>query len=85
MPKINRDRLRDLRDEADWSTADLAEHLGMSPGSVSNVMTGQRPISNRKVHQLARLFTTRLGRSITADDIRSDGTQGSDDVQSVAS
>ena len=69
MAKPNGSRFRDLRVEADWSSTELAEMLGLEPGSWRNIEggKGQVPMSDRRIHRAARLFTAALGRTITFD------------------
>lgn len=69
MPKLNRDRFRALRMEADWSTAELAEMLEMAEGSLRNAEAAREPMGERKIYRAARFFTAQLGRQVTYQEL----------------
>jgi transcriptional regulator with XRE-family HTH domain len=68
MPKMSA-RFQQLRKEADWSTDELAEMLGLACGSLRNVEAGREPMGDRRIHRAARLFTAQLSRTITYGDL----------------
>jgi transcriptional regulator with XRE-family HTH domain len=76
MPKLDKVTFRTLRAEADWSTAQLAELLGMAEGSLRNAESAREPMSLRRIHRAARLFSTVLKRRVTYRDLVADGNDG---------
>jgi transcriptional regulator with XRE-family HTH domain len=78
MAKPNGARLRALRVEADWSSSELAEMLGLEPGSWRNIEGGKGriPMLDRRIHRAARLFTAQLGRPITYEYIVGENNDG---------
>jgi transcriptional regulator with XRE-family HTH domain len=76
MPKLDKVTFRTLRAEADWSTAQLAELLGMAEGSLRNAESAREPMSLRRIHRAARLFSKVLRRQVTYRDLVADGNDG---------
>jgi transcriptional regulator with XRE-family HTH domain len=68
MPKLNA-RFQQLRKEADWSTDELAEMLGLADGSLRNVECGREPMGDRRIHRACRLFAAQLGRPVTYNEL----------------
>lgn len=64
--------VRRLREERDWTLADLAARVNMSPGYLRNIETAQDPVpSTRKQRQLARVLKAR--QLAPADDTADQG------------
>jgi putative transcriptional regulator len=52
--------LRDLREERDWTQADLALHLGVSRQTINALEAGRYDPSLPLAFKLARLFERRI-------------------------
>ncbi|MBE5783137.1 MAG: helix-turn-helix transcriptional regulator [Clostridiales bacterium] len=53
-------RIRDLREDHDWSQTVLAEKLGMSQTGYSKYETGENDIPTQILIQLSRLYDTSI-------------------------
>jgi transcriptional regulator with XRE-family HTH domain len=68
MPKLS-SRFQQLRKEADWSTDELAEMLGLAGGSLRNAESGREPMGDRRIHRAARLFAAAVHRPVHYSDL----------------
>lgn len=59
--------------EADWSTAEFASMLEMAEGSLRNAEAAREPLGERKIYRAARFFTAQLGRTVTYQELLSQG------------
>lgn len=64
--KVNGDRIRERRDELDWSPDDLAERMKLKPGSLRNILNGSDPASRRVVYRFARVLALPLSEILAA-------------------
>ena len=53
-------RIRDLREDHDWSQTVLAEKLGMSQTGYSKYETGENDIPTQILIQLSRIYDTSI-------------------------
>ena len=59
-PQVKYPRLRDLREDRDWTQARLARMLNMSQTGYSKYETGENDVPTQVLIQLARIYSTSI-------------------------
>ena len=59
-PRVRYPRLRDLREDHDWTQAHLARKLNVSQTGYSKYETGENDIPTQVLIQLARFYDTSI-------------------------
>jgi transcriptional regulator with XRE-family HTH domain len=60
QPQVKYPRLRDLREDRDWTQARLARMLNMSQTGYSKYETGENDVPTQVLIQLARIYSTSI-------------------------
>ena len=59
-PQVRYPRLRDLREDRDWTQARLAQMLNMSQTGYSKYETGENDVPTQILIQLANIYSTSI-------------------------
>jgi transcriptional regulator with XRE-family HTH domain len=59
-PQVKYPRLRDLREDRDWTQARLARMLNMSQTGYSKYETGENDVPTQVLIQLAKIYSTSI-------------------------
>lgn len=60
QPQVKYPRLRDLREDRDWTQAHLARMLNMSQTGYSKYETGENDVPTQVLIQLAKIYSTSI-------------------------
>ena len=59
-PQVKYPRLRDLREDRDWTQARLAQMLNMSQTGYSKYETGENDVPTQVLIKLAKIYSTSI-------------------------
>ena len=59
-PQVKYPRLRDLREDRDWTQARLAQMLNMSQTGYSKYETGENDVPTQVLIELAKIYSTSI-------------------------
>ena len=60
QPQVKYPRLRDLREDRDWTQARLARMLNMSQTGYSKYETGENDVPTQVLIELAKIYSTSI-------------------------